>query len=63
MCLLADSVGSLLAYDALCRQPQHGASFDTSEGEDEEAGSHRARSGGQLAGAGAGAGAGVAVGS
>ena len=56
MCLLADSVGSLLAYDALCRQPQHGSSFDTSEGEDEEAaaGGHRARSGGQLAGAGAG---------
>ena len=34
VCLLADSVGSLLAYDALCRQPSQ-ARVDTSEGEEE----------------------------
>ena len=33
--LLADSVGSLLAYDALCRQHQH-SRVDTSEGEEED---------------------------
>ena len=35
VCLLADSVGSLLAYDALCRQAQH-SRVDTSEGEDDD---------------------------
>ena len=38
--MLADSVGSLLAYDALCRQPSQ-ARVDTSEGEEEAEGGQR----------------------
>ena len=37
---MADSVGSLLAYDALCRQPSQ-ARVDTSEGEEEAEGGQR----------------------
>ena len=40
VCLLADSVGSLLAYDALCKQPSQ-ARVDTSEGEEEAEGGQR----------------------
>ena len=36
VCILADSVGSLLAYDALCREPM--TRTDTSEGEDDDHG-------------------------
>ena len=38
--MLADSVGSLLAYDALCRAPSQ-ARVDTSEGEEEAEGGQR----------------------
>ena len=34
VCVLADSVGSLMAYDGLCRTPAH-TRADTSEGEEE----------------------------
>jgi len=39
VCILADSVGSLLAYDALCRQPNQ-TRVDTSEGEDDDGHHH-----------------------